>query len=86
MQNELLNLSCKQLRDKIASGQPARRAKDLAALELRDGRNRPFPPSATREDDMGNLAALGQFLSGVGVLLLGVGLLWFVSVYAEKNE
>jgi hypothetical protein len=35
---------------------------------------------------MGNLAALGQFLSGVGVLLLGVGLLWFVSVYAEKNE
>ena len=32
------------------------------------------------------LALLGQFLLGVGVLLLGVAALWFVTVYSEKNE
>ena len=35
---------------------------------------------------MGNLAELGQFLSGVGLLLLGVGVLWFVTVYKEISE
>jgi hypothetical protein len=38
------------------------------------------------EDDMGNLAEFGQFLSGVGLLLLGVGVLWFVTVYSEINK
>ncbi len=32
------------------------------------------------------LALLGQFLLGVGVLLLGVAALWFVTVYSEKNK
>jgi len=32
------------------------------------------------------LALLGQFLLGVGVLLLGVSALWFVTVYSEKNK
>jgi hypothetical protein len=35
---------------------------------------------------MGTLALLGQFFVGVGLLLLGVAALWFVSVYAEKKE
>ena len=35
---------------------------------------------------MGQLALLGQFLSGVGVLLLGCAAMWFVSVYGEKKE
>ena len=38
------------------------------------------------EDDVGNLAELGQFLSGVGLLLLGVGVLWCVTVYNEINK
>jgi hypothetical protein len=32
------------------------------------------------------LALLGQFFVGVGLLLLGCAAIWFVSVYAEKNE
>ena len=32
------------------------------------------------------LALLGQFLLGVGVLLLGIAALWFVTVYSEKNK
>lgn len=35
---------------------------------------------------MSTLANLGVFLGGVGVLLLGCGLMWFVSVYSEKNK
>ena len=31
------------------------------------------------------LALLGQFLVGVGLLLLGVAALWFVSVYSERK-
>ena len=34
---------------------------------------------------MENLDSLGIFLIGVGVLLLGCGLLWFVSEYSKKG-
>jgi len=34
---------------------------------------------------MGALAVLGQFFIGIGVMLLGVSALWFVSVYSGKN-
>jgi hypothetical protein len=34
---------------------------------------------------MEQLAALGQFLGGVGFLLLGCAALWFVSVYKPKD-
>lgn len=34
---------------------------------------------------MGVLVLLGQFLLGVGVLLLGIAALWFVSIYSEKK-
>jgi hypothetical protein len=35
---------------------------------------------------MGSLAILGQFFIGVGILLLGVAALWFVTVYSEKKK
>lgn len=35
---------------------------------------------------MGTLAVLGQFLGGLGILLLGCAACWFVSVYAEKRK
>jgi hypothetical protein len=35
---------------------------------------------------MENLIPLGQFLSGLGVLLLGLAALWFVSVYDGKKN
>jgi len=35
---------------------------------------------------MGNLVALGQAASGLGVLLLGLAALWFVSIYGEKKR
>jgi hypothetical protein len=38
------------------------------------------------EDEMGILALLGEFFVGLGLLLLGVAAIWFVSVYAEKNK
>jgi hypothetical protein len=38
------------------------------------------------EDDMENLVGIGQFLGGLGIFLLGVGVLQFVSVYREKKE
>jgi hypothetical protein len=38
------------------------------------------------EVDMETLALLGQFLVGVGLLLLGVKAIWFVSGYQEKRE
>ena len=38
------------------------------------------------EDDMENAALLGQLMGGLGLLLTGVGVLWFVSVYQEKKK
>jgi hypothetical protein len=38
------------------------------------------------EEDMGQLATFGQFLGGLGILFIGVGFLWFVSVYSEKKK
>jgi len=35
---------------------------------------------------MQNLVMLGQAAIGLGVLLMGLAALWFVSVYQEKNE
>jgi hypothetical protein len=35
---------------------------------------------------MENLVALGHFLGGLGVFFLGIGALWFVSVYSEKKK
>ncbi len=35
---------------------------------------------------MDTLLILGKFFVGVGVLLLGVAALWFVTVYADKND
>ncbi len=34
---------------------------------------------------MENLASLGIFFTGIGVLLLGCGLMWFVSEYSNKK-
>ncbi len=35
---------------------------------------------------MENLAIIGQFLGGLGVFFIGIGVLWFVTVYKEKKE
>lgn len=35
---------------------------------------------------MEQLELLGEFLSGVGVLLLGCAAMWFVTVYQEKKK
>ena len=35
---------------------------------------------------MGDLASLGIFFIGVGVLLLGCGLMWFISVWSKQKE
>jgi hypothetical protein len=35
---------------------------------------------------MENLASLGIFLGGVSVLLLGSGLVWFISVWSKQKE
>ena len=35
---------------------------------------------------MQNLVMLGQAATGLGVLLMGLAELWFVSVYQEKNR
>jgi hypothetical protein len=34
---------------------------------------------------MGTLAVLGQFFIGIGILLLGVAAIWFVSIYSQKK-
>ncbi len=34
---------------------------------------------------MASLAYLGQFLTGVGILLIGCAAMWFVSVYIDKK-
>jgi len=35
---------------------------------------------------MDNLSSLGIFFAGIGVILLGSGLMWFVSVYSEDKK
>ena len=35
---------------------------------------------------METLASLGILLGGLGVLLLGCGLMWFLSMYLEKYK
>ena len=35
---------------------------------------------------MENLSSLGIFLGGLGVLLLGCGLMWFISVWSKQQE
>ncbi len=35
---------------------------------------------------METLAILGQFFIGVGVMLLGVSAIWFVTIYDEKSD
>jgi hypothetical protein len=42
--------------------------------------------SNEKEDDLANLVALGQAAAGLGVLLMGLAALWFVSVYQNKNK
>jgi hypothetical protein len=62
-------------------------AKDLSNIS----RRAPEAPSGrysflhAKEGDMEALAMLGQFLVGVGLLLLGLAALWFVSVYNERK-
>jgi hypothetical protein len=38
------------------------------------------------EVDMENLELLGHFFGGLGLLFVGVGVLWFVSVYKPKEK
>jgi len=38
------------------------------------------------EDEMEILALLGQFFVGIGLLLLGIAAIWFVSVYNDKEK
>jgi hypothetical protein len=35
---------------------------------------------------MEELLMLGQFFNGLGVLLIGVGAVWFVSMYKPREE
>ena len=35
---------------------------------------------------MEQLVIIGQFLSGLGVFFVGIGVLWFVSVYQQNKE
>ena len=37
------------------------------------------------ENDMEQLVMLGQFFGGFGLFLMGVGAVWFVSVYKPKD-
>jgi hypothetical protein len=47
-----------------------------------------------REDEMGNLVAIGQFwggsfgfFGGLGIFFIGIGVLWWISLQArDKNE
>jgi hypothetical protein len=36
------------------------------------------------EKKMEQLEVIGQFFGGLGIFFLGIGVLWFVSVYKEK--
>ena len=35
---------------------------------------------------MEQLSSLGIFLAGLGVLLLGCGLMWFISIWSKDKE
>jgi hypothetical protein len=35
---------------------------------------------------MHNLVILGQFFIGLGVMLIGVAAIWFVSIYSDKKD
>ena len=35
---------------------------------------------------MENLAGLGTFLGGLGILLLGCGLMWWISLYDKRTK
>jgi hypothetical protein len=37
-------------------------------------------------ENMDTLVSLGIFLAGLGVLLLGCGLMWFISVWSEQKK
>jgi len=37
-------------------------------------------------ENMENLASLGIFFGGIGVLFIGSGLFWFISEYSKKNK
>ena len=39
-----------------------------------------------REDAMEMLVMLGQAAAGLGIFLLGLAAMWFVSVYSSKKE
>jgi hypothetical protein len=39
-----------------------------------------------KERNMEQLELLGEFLGGVGVLLLGCAAMWFVTVYQDKKK
>jgi hypothetical protein len=38
------------------------------------------------EDDMEQLNSVSFFFAGLGIFFLGIGSLWFVSVYAKKEK
>ena len=35
---------------------------------------------------MENPASLGIFFGGIGILLLGSGLMWFISIWSKRNS
>jgi hypothetical protein len=35
---------------------------------------------------MEQLVLLGQFLGGLGIFFVGIGVLWFVSIYKPKEK
>jgi len=35
---------------------------------------------------MESLASFGIFLAGVGILLIGSGIMWFISVWSKQKE
>jgi hypothetical protein len=39
-----------------------------------------------KEDNMEQALLATQLLSNLGLFLLGIGVLWFVSVYKDKNK
>jgi hypothetical protein len=38
------------------------------------------------EDDMENAVMATQILANLGIFLGGIGVLWYVTVYRDKNE
>jgi hypothetical protein len=37
-------------------------------------------------ENMGNLFDIGVFFAGLGILLLGCGLMWFISLWSKEKE